>query len=281
MPSVAIDEIAAEARGFGTHTDWDGPIRDTHSFGGTTLFAASDYARSFAELFAAGRTPVHGHLSLARSTLETSVVAAWLNDPAVDPGERVRHGLCEQLYNASELVRLGLEPDAKQRLQRWKDVAAGFGDRIKRVAERFNLAAERARSRDMRIGYHNHFWEFGTDFDGRSGLEVFFELVEPDVFAEIDLYWARVGGRDPVELITSLGSRVLLLHAKDGDGAPGTPSCAFGDGVVDLPRALETASSAMWHVVELEGLDETDIWPALDQSRRYLIDRGLSATRDS
>jgi hypothetical protein len=127
VPSVAIDEIAAEARGFGTRTDWDGPIRDTHTFGGTTLFAASDYARSRAELFAADRTPVYRHLSVARSALETSVVAAWLNDPTVDPSERVRRGLCEQLYNAGELVRLGLEPVAKQRLQGWQDVATEFG----------------------------------------------------------------------------------------------------------------------------------------------------------
>lgn len=125
--SVAAEEIAAEARHFGRRTVWDGPISDTHTFGGTTLFAASDYARSFAELFAADRLPVYGHLSLARSALEAAVVAAWLNDPGIDPGERVRRGLCEHLYSASELGRLGLEPDAKGRLQRWRHVAAGFG----------------------------------------------------------------------------------------------------------------------------------------------------------
>lgn len=127
VPSLAIDEIAAEARGFGTRTGWKEPIRDTHTFGGATLFAASDYARSFAELFATERMPVYGHLSLARSVLETSVVAAWLNDPAIDPCERVRRGLCEQLYSANELLRLGIEPNAKQRLKYWKNVVVGFG----------------------------------------------------------------------------------------------------------------------------------------------------------
>jgi len=51
-------------------------------------------------------------------------------------------------------------------------------DRIKALAERFNRAAELARSRRMRVGYHNHAWEFGTDFDGRSGLEEFYALCE-------------------------------------------------------------------------------------------------------
>ena len=78
----------------------------------------------------------------------------------------------------------------------------------RQLAERFNRAAELARSRGMRVGYHNHFWEFGTDFDGRSGLDVFYELCEPDVVAEIDIYWAQVGGRDPVDLVRTLGDRV-------------------------------------------------------------------------
>ena len=60
----------------------------------------------------------------------------------------------------------------------------------------------------MRVGYHNHAWEFATDFDGRSGLDVFYELCEPDVIAEIDIYWAQLGGRDPVDLVRTLGERV-------------------------------------------------------------------------
>ena len=146
-------------------------------------------------------------------------------------------------------------------------------DRIKRIAERFNVAAERAALRGMRVGYHNHHSEFGTDFDGRSGLEVFFELTEREVFAEVDVYWALVGGRDPVELIQALGDRVVLLHVKDGDGRAESPSEALGNGVVDLPAILAAATSARAHVVELEHLDDEQIWPALEESQRYLARR--------
>jgi len=151
-------------------------------------------------------------------------------------------------------------------------------DRIKRLAERFNAAAERARPRGIRIGYHNHFWEFATDFDGRSGLERFYELCEPDVFAEVDVYWAQLGGRDPVDLLASLGDRVELLHVKDGDGRP-EPSCPLGEGVVDVRGVLDAAPSATWHVVELEGLDEEQVWPVLAQSHDFLVGSGLSIGR--
>jgi sugar phosphate isomerase/epimerase len=154
-------------------------------------------------------------------------------------------------------------------------------DRIKRLAERFNIAAERARPRGIRIGYHNHFWEFAASFDGRSGLETFYDLVAPDVFAEVDIYWAQLGGRDPLDLVRSLGERVLLLHVKDGDGQLGTPSCALGAGVVDLPAVLELATSAVAHIVELEGLSEDDTWSELERSRSFLVDGGLTTARPS
>jgi sugar phosphate isomerase/epimerase len=156
------------------------------------------------------------------------------------------------------------------------DVAAGgleqFDDldRIKAVAERFDRAAERARARGIRIGYHNHFWEFGTAIDGRSGLERFYELVDPAVFAEVDVYWAQAGGRDPVDLVRRLGDRALLLHVKDGDGQLGTPSLPLGEGVVDVDGVLAAATAAVAHVVELEGLEADAVWPVLDQCARYL-----------
>jgi sugar phosphate isomerase/epimerase len=173
-----------------------------------------------------------------------------------------------ELLGSTLLVCPGLFNPEARAMEAFDDL-----DRIKRLAERFNVATEHARSRGMRVGYHNHHWEFGTDFDGRSGLEVFYELTEPDVFAEIDVYWAHAGGRDPVELVKALGDRVLLLHVKDGDGKLGSPSSELGTGVVDLPAVLAAATSARAHIVELEGLDEERIWPALEASQRYLASR--------
>ncbi|HEY1687786.1 MAG TPA: hypothetical protein VGF95_02875 [Solirubrobacteraceae bacterium] len=125
--SRAMEEIAVEATLATRSEGWQEPIRDTHTFGGMTLTAAADFARSFAVLLDADSTPVYGHLVVARSVFDASVVAAWLNDPKADATERVKRGLCEQLYSAMELVRLRLEDDAAEHRDAWKARAAALG----------------------------------------------------------------------------------------------------------------------------------------------------------
>lgn len=125
--SRAMEEIAVEAQFAARSDGWQEPIRDTQTFGGMTLTAAADFARSFAVLLDADSTPVYGHLVVARSVFDACVVAAWLNDPKADATERVKRGLCEQLYSAMELVRLRLEDDAAERRDFWKARAAALG----------------------------------------------------------------------------------------------------------------------------------------------------------
>jgi len=152
-------------------------------------------------------------------------------------------------------------------------------DTIRRLAERYNAAAEAARPRGMRIGYHNHFEEVEPVFDGQSGMEFFFDQLEPDLFAQVDAYWSFVGGRDPADLIRSLGERVINVHVKDGNGpfgdsatALGEPGTALGQGIVDIAAVLDAATHAECLTVELELMGE-ETFSALAESREYLLDR--------
>ena len=89
--NVAMSDLQAEARfaeRFGE--DWLGPVRDTQTFGGMTLVAASDYGQCYAELYTGDRAPVYGHLVLARAGLEACVISSWLNDPRIDTMERIK-----------------------------------------------------------------------------------------------------------------------------------------------------------------------------------------------
>lgn len=162
--SQAMAEIATEAKDFAKRTSWTTPITDTHSFGAMTLLAASDYVRTYADAIDADRTPVYGHLVVARSALEACVISAWLNEPAIQPAERVKRGLCEQLYNGMELVRLNIEDDARERVDTWKAVAAGFDwsvekdrdkpvvDGVKRPSIPAGIAALLVNEPESRIG---------------------------------------------------------------------------------------------------------------------------------
>lgn len=124
-PSPAMTEVAEE-QGYRTRRDWDQPLTDTHMLGGMTLLAVADYMRGLAELFDTPHQPLYAHLALARSTLEASVVSAWLSEPRIATLERIKRGLCEFLYSAREVNELRLSPDGAAKVAWWNRVAQSF-----------------------------------------------------------------------------------------------------------------------------------------------------------
>jgi sugar phosphate isomerase/epimerase len=157
----------------------------------------------------------------------------------------------------------------------------GFGDldSVRGTADLVNRANDLARARDLTLGYHNHYWELAPLPDGRPALLHFFEHVAPEVVAEVDIYWAQVGGSDPAEIVDALGPRATLLHVKDGPGDDrAAANVAVGDGAVDTPRVLAVAMAAQWHLVEFDRCD-TDMFDAVERSYDFLVGKGLSRGR--
>ncbi len=152
-------------------------------------------------------------------------------------------------------------------------------DAIRKVADEVNESFANANARGFALGYHNHWWEFETTHDGVSAHELLFAQLDPGVFAEVDTYWATVGGRDPAKVVAELGPRARLLHLKDGpaDGFK-SPMTAAGDGVLDFPAIVAASDTVQWHIVELDAC-ATDMFDAVEESYRYLVGRGLSRGR--
>lgn len=149
---------------------------------------------------------------------------------------------------------------------------------IRKAADIVNATNERVRARGLTLGYHNHFWEL-PPIDDRPALLHFFDLVDDSVLAEVDIYWARVGGVDPAELVAELGERAALLHVKDGPaGDPEQAMVAVGDGTIDVAGVVAASPGARWHIVELDRCD-TDMFDAVERSYHYLVDKHLSRGR--
>jgi sugar phosphate isomerase/epimerase len=130
----------------------------------------------------------------------------------------------------------------------------------------------------MRLGYHNHFWELAS-IDGRVALTELFELAGTNIVAEVDTYWAQVGGADPAQYVKELGDRVRFLHVKDGPAdSHESAMVAVGAGQVDVPAILTANPAVQWHIVELDRCD-TDMYTAVADSARYLAGVGLTETR--
>jgi sugar phosphate isomerase/epimerase len=153
---------------------------------------------------------------------------------------------------------------------------------IATLADELSDAVALAASRGVRLGYHNHEFEpAARGAGGVTGLERLFELAGPDLLAEVDIYWATVGGEDPAGLIGRLGSQVRLLHVKDGPADASdrdAPQVAVGSGRVDIAGSIAAGTAVEWHVVELDRC-ATDMLEALRSSIRFLVDNGLSRAR--
>ena len=216
---------------------------------------------------------------------------AELGYPAIEPAglgglaptefKAVADGLGLQISSAH--VPLPVGPDANQVLDEQEAIGNRFLisggmapdmatlDDTRRLADRFNEAAANAAARGMHIGMHNHWWEFDTVLDdGACPFDVLLDAT--DVFLEVDVYWAAVGGVDPAGLLKDLGDRVRYLHVKDGPIEPRTPQTPVGAGKLDIGAVLEAAPADAWQVVELDEFDG-DMFHAVDESRRWLTAR--------
>jgi sugar phosphate isomerase/epimerase len=148
-------------------------------------------------------------------------------------------------------------------------------DGIKSICDTLNEGAAVARANGLRLGYHNHWFEYQL-VENRIPVDVMLEHLDPDVFFEVDVYWVQTAGQDPVQVVRRLGSRAPLLHIKDGPCQMEAPMTALGEGVVDIPGVVAAgASSTEWLVVELDHC-ATDIMEAVRKSYEYLVGKGLA-----
>ncbi|WP_116951973.1 sugar phosphate isomerase/epimerase family protein [Jiangella endophytica] len=146
---------------------------------------------------------------------------------------------------------------------------------IESVADHLNIAAELASDYGIRIGYHNHAWELGHDFDGDTGLEVLAGHLSESIVLEVDTYWAAVAGHDVPSLLDRLGTRAQYLHLKDAKTiAEHSAQVAVGAGVMPVDRILEVAPDAL-RVVELDQ-SEGDVFDAVEDSFNWLAARSGS-----
>ena len=141
---------------------------------------------------------------------------------------------------------------------------------IQATAEKLNAAARKGAEYGIRVGYHNHAWELESTIEGRTALEYFTDLLDPELVLEVDTYWAAVGGQDPVELLARLGDRVKFIHIKDGplnkDNKAQQPA---GQGKVPVIDVIAAAKSLEVGVVEFDDY-AGDIFEGITESLSFL-----------
>jgi sugar phosphate isomerase/epimerase len=157
----------------------------------------------------------------------------------------------------------------------WLDPNTYFSslDGIKKACEMLNEANAVVKNAGLKFAYHNHWFEIEV-VDGKPAIYHMIDNLASDVLFELDTYWVKVGGLDPVELVKELGERASLLHLKDGPANGREPAMtALGKGAMDIPGIL-AVSKAEAHIVEIDRCD-TDMMEAVQDSVNYL--KGLES----
>jgi sugar phosphate isomerase/epimerase len=139
-----------------------------------------------------------------------------------------------------------------------------------------NAAGAIARDHGLRFGLHNHWWEFEPVERDRP-IRLLHESLHPEIFWQLDVYWARTAGADPAALLGELSPRIGSIHWKDGPAVHGEPMTALGRGVVDIPGILRALAHPADWIIELDEC-ATDPLAAARESRLYLEALGTAAT---
>jgi sugar phosphate isomerase/epimerase len=87
-------------------------------------------------------------------------------------------------------------------------------EEILRAAGAFAQWSRRCKAAGKRFGYHIHGQEFGPAPEGTL-FDVLAKEAGPDVGFEIDVFWATMGGADPVTLMGQYPGRFWYTHLKD------------------------------------------------------------------
>jgi sugar phosphate isomerase/epimerase len=131
------------------------------------------------------------------------------------------------------------------------DAERGTVDGVRQLAAELSGFAASLAERGITLGYHNHASEFAP-LDGTTAWDVLLTELAPDVEIELDVYWAAVGGRDPVELIRAHRDRVRLLHVKDRAAGAEPRDAPAGEGILDIAAIVAAGDEAgvEWFVAE-------------------------------
>jgi sugar phosphate isomerase/epimerase len=130
-------------------------------------------------------------------------------------------------------------------------------DGVLRLADAVNAVVPVAADRGIRLGYHNHDFEFAQTIDGVTAYDVLADALDPAVVLELDTYWAAAGGADVAALLGRLGDRVRFLHVKEDGTNP-----------FDVAELVGLAGALELPVVEVV-VHEGDVFPLIERNAAF------------
>jgi sugar phosphate isomerase/epimerase len=148
-------------------------------------------------------------------------------------------------------------------------------DNYKKFADEFNKCGEIAKKHGLRFAYHNHDYSF-VPMNGVVPQDVMMKNTDAKIVDfEMDLYWTRVAGVDPLAYMDKFPNRFKLVHVKDlvkVNSPEGHESCVIGKGTIDYKTLLpQVAKRGVQHmIVEQEAYTGTNEVDAAKDDAAYV-----------
>lgn len=125
----------------------------------------------------------------------------------------------------------------------WKVGAPFKLEDCKTSAEILNQIGEECHKNGLTFCWHNHDNEFIEMEEGLPFDYLMNNTEEELVQCEMDIYWVKKGGGDPLEVLKKYSGRIPILHVKDM--APGEEQdfACPGSGIIDFPTIFAEAAN--------------------------------------
>jgi sugar phosphate isomerase/epimerase len=144
----------------------------------------------------------------------------------------------------------------------------GTIDSYRQLATSFNEWGQACREEGLVFGWHNHAFEL-AETDGEIPLDVLIEETDPGLVTfELDLFWAIVGGHDPLDYFERYPGRFALCHVKDmaADGS----MVDVGAGTIDFSAIFDKSEQAGLVHYFVEHDEPEDALASITASHDYL-----------
>lgn len=166
----------------------------------------------------------------------------------IDLGEKFNHDEVRKI--ADDHIKLGarfcVQPSIPSSQRKNSD-----GYRM--AADAYNKAGEIMNKMGLKLGYHNHNFEFAILEGKVPYYDILLRELDKDlVTMELDIYWAIKAGQDPIKMFNSYPGRFGLFHLKDMykkqkpfyDTKDASDFAPVGEGMIDFGAIIESSVMA-------------------------------------
>jgi sugar phosphate isomerase/epimerase len=150
--------------------------------------------------------------------------------------------------------------------------ANGSLDDYKRMAAKFNQAAELCQKSGLKLAYHNHNFEFKDQGNGVTGYEILLKETEAKLVSfELDIFWAVNAGLDPVAMFKKNPGRYKMFHVKDMDKTDKAVFTEVGAGRIDFKSIFAASKLAgLDYIFTEQDIIKKEPYQSITESYNYI-----------